>query len=270
MSRSVTVVLPTQGRSSLARSIQSILDQSFSPAEVLVVDDSAKQNVDFQNPGLITVLRTGGSKGPAFARNVGLGAAKSDWVAFLDDDDYWLPNHIQSLLVFCENNNLDAAYSSARISGKIRPKKIYDGKVSPLTAVYENVGWRKTQYYFPTPGLIISREIVAHLPFNESMFEREDLWFAHKMFEYQFLLKQSPEVSVVVNQNSIRSINRTSLESDLKWAERLELVDPAARDNFLMGIAFRNAAIRLDWRGMRFISKKFRSRHWIYRLIAGF
>jgi hypothetical protein len=80
---------------------------------------------------------------------------------------------------------------------------------------------------------MISREIVAHLPFNENLIEREHLWFAHKIIEYQFRLQQSPEVSLVVNQNSIRSINRTDLVTDLAWAERLELVDSVARDNFL-------------------------------------
>ncbi len=269
MSRSVTVVLPTQGRSSLTRSVQSVFEQSFPLAEVLVIDDSLKQDVNFSNGESITVLRTGGNKGPSFARNLGLGMAKSDWIAFLDDDDFWLPNHIESLLDFCQSNNLDAGYSSAKVSGKIRPKKIYDGTVSPLSAVYERANWGKTLYYFPTPGLIISREIVAHLSFNENIFEREDLWFAHKIFEYQFRLRQSKEVSLVVNQNSIRSIKRTSLEADLNWALRLELLDSKARDNFLMGVAFRNAVIRFDWRGMKQISKKYRNRHWIFNLIAG-
>ena len=261
--------MPTQGRSSLARSIQSIFDQSIPLAEVLIIDDSLKQEVNFANVESITVFRTGGNKGPSIARNIGLGKAKSDWIAFLDDDDYWLPDHIKSLLDFCETNGLDAAYSSAKVSRKIRPKKVYDGTISPLIAVYQNINWKKTQYYFPTPGLIISREIAAHLPFNENMFEREDLWFAHKIFEYQFRLRQSPKASLVVNQNSIKAINQTSLEADLKWAERLELVDSSSRDNFLMGIAFRNAVIRFDWRGMRQISKRYRNHHWLYKLIAG-
>ena len=262
-------MLPTQGRPSLARSIQSIFDQSIPIVEVLVIDDSPTQVLKIANTDGIKLLRTGGSKGPSFARNIGLGTANSNWIAFLDDDDYWLPNHIESLLDFCETNKLDAAYSSAKVSGKVRPKKIYDGTISPLTAVYEKVNWNKTQYYFPTPGLIISREIVAHLPFNENMFEREDLWFAHKIFEYQFRIRQSEEASLVVNQNSIRSINRTNLEADLNWALRLELVDSKARDNFLMGVAFRNAVIRFDWHGMREISKKYRKHHWIFNLIAG-
>lgn len=261
-------MLPTQGSPSLARSLQSIFDQSIPIAEVLIIDDSSTQDLVFESTGGIKVLRTGGNKGSSFARNIGLGNANSNWIAFLDDNDYWLPSHIEALLDFCETNKLDAAYSSAKVSGKVRPKKFFDGTINPLTAVYEKVNWNRTQYYFPTSGLIISREIVAHLPFNENMFEREDLWFAHKIFEFQFRLLQSKEVSLIVNQNSIRAINRTSLEADFNWALRLELVDPDARDNFLMGVAFRNAVIRFDGYGMREISKKYRNRHWIFNLIA--
>ena len=101
------------------------------------------------------------------------------------------------------------------------------------------------------------------------MFEREDLWFAHKIFEFQFRLQQPLEVSLVVNQNLNSSINRTNLDADLAWAQRLELVDSVARDYFLMGITFGNAAIRIDWRGMRQISKSYQDRHWIFKLIAG-
>ena len=268
MKRSVTVIVPTQGRPSIFKSIESIVSQSVHISEILIVDDSADQNIQLAFNDSMRILRTGGNKGPSFARNMGMGESSSDWIAFLDDDDYWLNDHIEKLLAFCEMNGLDAAYSSAMVSGKMRPEKIYDGTASPLVVVYENANWSRTRFYFPTPGLIISQEIVAHLPFNENLHEREDLWFAHKIFEYQFKLLQSSEATLVVNQNSIRSINRTSLKADLEWAQRLELVDSLARDNFLMGIAFRNAAIRWDWQGIKFISKQYSNRHWLFRVIA--
>ena len=151
---------------------------------------------------------------------------------------------------FCQSDNLDAAYSLAKVSRRIRHKKVCVGTINPLTALYKEANWGKTPYYFPTPGLLISREVVAHLSFNEHMFEREDLWFAHMIFEYQFRIQQSPEVRLVVNQNLTRSINRTNLDADLAWVQRLELVDSVMRDSFLMGIAFRIAAIRFDWHGV--------------------
>lgn len=270
MGKSVTALVPTIGRKSLCNAIKSIQNQSHDIQRILVVDDSLKQDVDLGKDQSITLIRTGGKTGPAYARNLGLGLVETDWVAFLDDDDYWLPNHVELLLAFCASHNLDAAYSSALISGLKRPQVLYQGNVDPLIAVYERPSWRKTKHYLPTPGLMISKEVVSHLPFNNNLYEREDLWFAHKIFEYQFRLKQSSYATLVVNQNSIRSIGRTSLEADLNWAQRLELVDSSAKDNFLIGTAFRNAVVRRDVEGIKKISKLYSERNWLFRLIAGF
>jgi glycosyltransferase involved in cell wall biosynthesis len=268
MGKSVTALVPTLGRKSLFNAIKSIQDQSHKIQKILVVDDSLNQDVDIGKDETITLIRTGGKTGPAYARNLGLGLIETDWVAFLDDDDYWLPNHVERLLEFCASNNLDAAYSSALISGLKRPKVLYQGNVDPLTAVYDSPSWRKTKHYLPTPGLMISKEVVGHLSFNNNLNEREDLWFAHKIFEYQFRIRQSSEATLIVNQSSIRSIERTSLEADLSWAQRLELVDSSAKVNFLAGTAFRNAVVRRDLRAIRKISKLYPNHNWFFRLIA--
>lgn len=268
METSVTVILPTLGRASLSRSIQSIANQTFLGIEVIVIDDSPEQEVNYLSP--IKIFRTGGGKGPSYARNLGIEHARTNWVAFLDDDDFWLPTHIEDLLNFCSRYQLDAAFSSAVVAGKIRPIKVYNGEIDPLVAIYENASWRKTNYYLPTPGLIVSREILAHLAFNSNMREREDLWFAHKIFEYQFRLQQSSDVTLVVDQNSLRSISRTSLNADLDWSCRLELISSSTKDNFLTGVAFRNAVLRLDFNGLKEIAKLYPQRNWFFWLLSRF
>jgi len=270
MGSTVTVVIPTIGRLSLAKSIQSAINQSHLVEKILVVDDSPAQDTQVISNSIVQVIRTGGSKGPAYSRNAGMGISKSQWIAFLDDDDFWLPIHIKKLLSFCTLNNLDAAYSSAIVNGRVRPSELYDGKVNPMVQIYGSKKWGKTKLYFPTPGLIISRNVVAHLPFNNNMFEREDLWFAHKLYEYQFKIAQSSDATTVINQNSTRSIKRTSVESDFLWAGRLELIDARARDNFLIGVAFRNAFLRRDWLGMRKIARLYPSESFLFRLLSSF
>src|SRR3954465_4917407 len=86
---SVTVVVPTIGRASLDVLLDALAGASGPrPAELVVVDDRpscAPLRVD--RPGLPPVrpARTGGG-GPARARNLGWRAARTPWVAFLDDD----------------------------------------------------------------------------------------------------------------------------------------------------------------------------------------
>ena len=261
------MVLPTIGRESLHRALKSIFDQTIPPSKIFVIDDSEKQNIYFEDDGLIEVKKTGGLQGPSISRNLGMGSSKSDWVAFLDDDDSWMPNHLESILNFCVNNKLDAAYSSAFVNGKIRPNDIYDGSVDPLISVYKKRNWLKTKMYFPTPGLVISRAVVEHLPFNINLKEREDLWFAHKLYEYQFKIAQSKSPTVIVNAQESRSISRTNLIKDIEWSERLELVSKKASDNFLSGIAFRNAFIRKDWDAIYSIARKFTKDNPIYLII---
>ena len=88
MGKSVTALVPTLGRKSLFNAIKSIQDQSHKIQKILVVDDSLNQDVDLGKDETITLIRTGGKTGPAYARNLGLGLIETDWVAFLDDDDY--------------------------------------------------------------------------------------------------------------------------------------------------------------------------------------
>ncbi|EHR49812.1 haloacid dehalogenase superfamily protein, subfamily IA, variant 3 with third motif having DD or ED [Saccharomonospora marina XMU15] len=84
----VTVVIPTMGRDSLAALLRA-LDTATGPppVEVLVVDDrNGGQPLSLPETRLaVRVLRCGG-RGPAAARNTGWRAARTEWVAFLDDD----------------------------------------------------------------------------------------------------------------------------------------------------------------------------------------
>ena len=86
---SITVVVPTIGRPSLDALLDALATgRGARPAELVIVDDRpAGAPLHVERPGLppVRVLRTGGG-GPARARNLGWRAARTPWVAFLDDD----------------------------------------------------------------------------------------------------------------------------------------------------------------------------------------
>lgn len=92
----VSVVIPTHNRPDLLKkALKSVLEQSFSDYEVLVVDDGlalrAEEVIRELNDPRIKYLQHEREKGGAAARNTGIKAASSALVAFLDDDDEWLP-----------------------------------------------------------------------------------------------------------------------------------------------------------------------------------
>jgi glycosyltransferase involved in cell wall biosynthesis len=101
MTLPVTIIIPAFGRQAyLERAIHSIMDQRDLPERVIVVDDGSDSPISLsglRKTGFpVELLRHQENRGAAAARNTGLLAAQSDWVSFLDSDDYWLPDSLTS------------------------------------------------------------------------------------------------------------------------------------------------------------------------------
>ena len=95
----VSVVIPTYNRGAMVpRAIQSVLSQTFEDYELIVVDDHSHDRTprvlaDF-NDKRIKTLRHPRNMGQSKALNTGINAARGKYVAFLDDDDVWLPEKL--------------------------------------------------------------------------------------------------------------------------------------------------------------------------------
>jgi glycosyltransferase involved in cell wall biosynthesis/nucleoside phosphorylase len=100
----ITAVVPVYNREqTVMQAIDSILSQSCPPEEIIVVDDCS-------NDGTGKILEIYGSKitpislsknmGPAHARNEGVKHAKTEWIAFMDSDDYWEKKKLEDQIRF--------------------------------------------------------------------------------------------------------------------------------------------------------------------------
>lgn len=93
----VSVIIPVyNGARHLAEAIQSVLDQSCPPSQVIVVDDGSTDCTpdviaQFQ-PRIHSIRQANG--GSAAARNCGVQHAAAEWLAFLDGDDLWVPDKL--------------------------------------------------------------------------------------------------------------------------------------------------------------------------------
>lgn len=96
-----SVIVPLYNKQAhIAATLASVADQTYAPFEVIVVDDgstddSASMVIAAKLPGLRIVAQA--NAGPALARNRGIAEATGDWIAFLDADDLWLPDHLETL-----------------------------------------------------------------------------------------------------------------------------------------------------------------------------
>lgn len=114
----VSVVIPTRDRPDLlARALQSVLDQTFQDFEILVAND---RGVDvsgvvarFSAKARVIYLAQPAAAGIAAARNGGMRAASGKYIAHLDDDDLYLPDHLETLVTFLEKSGQKAAYTDA-------------------------------------------------------------------------------------------------------------------------------------------------------------
>jgi glycosyltransferase involved in cell wall biosynthesis len=119
----ISVVIPSFDRTDLAlETVQSVLDQSRAVREIIIVANGSDEHAAFWQQRAndqLRVLRTP-PLGKQLARNEGIRAARSTWVATLDDDDLYLPDFITSALPAIEEGRADIISTDHR---KFHPER---------------------------------------------------------------------------------------------------------------------------------------------------
>lgn len=124
----VTVILPTYNRpDTFGSAVKSVLGQTFTSWELLTINDGGpdvRHIVEQFGDRRIRFVSNPVNRGKAVCCNLGLKMAQGRLIAYLDDDDLWYPNHLDTLTrLFLENDNLSVAYSDLYRVGFIRDPK---------------------------------------------------------------------------------------------------------------------------------------------------
>ncbi len=103
----VTVILPTWNRADwLQKSIESVLVQTFRDFELVVVDDFSTDStaeILAAYSGKIRSIFLTKNRGVSVARNAAISTSDSEWIAFLDSDDFWHPEKLQKQIAQTKN-----------------------------------------------------------------------------------------------------------------------------------------------------------------------
>ena len=166
----VSVIMPTYNSgTTLQRSVESILNQTYTNIELLITDDCSKDNtaelirrISEKDSRVRSTLLTS-NFGPGYARNEAIGRAKGRYIAFCDSDDRWFPDKLEKQIAFMNEKRCALSYTSYLVCDEndndvgivIAPEKIdltmlkRDNKIGCLTAVYDTklLGQK---YYMPT------------------------------------------------------------------------------------------------------------------------
>jgi len=141
----VSVIIPTADRTDLInRAVDSVLAQSCPAREIIVVDNGIAPVV--LRADLIEhvmVLRTEARIGPGRSRNAGVAAANAEYVAFLDDDDYWQPEYLaKSIECLNDADVVVGRIMRQSIEGDVRPYKLFPSELeSQRKLFYCNPGF---------------------------------------------------------------------------------------------------------------------------------
>ena len=164
----ISVIVRTKDRPALlAEAIASIRATGY-PAEIVVVNDGGiHPNIDG-----VTLVEHETSRGRSEAANAGVKAAKNAYVAFLDDDDLYYPEHLVTLANAARGSNAAGWYSdavSAFIDGKRRePMRIYARDFDRELLLVDN--------YIPLPALLFHRAGFLDLGGFDSAFDLFEDW----------------------------------------------------------------------------------------------
>ena len=116
----VSIITPCYNAGlSISKTIESVLSQTYSNWEMIIVDDCSKDNSAkivnryVQIDSRIRFLKTEKPSGsPAYPRNIGIGAARGRYIAFLDSDDMWLPNKLKEQLDIIKQEDVAIVFSN--------------------------------------------------------------------------------------------------------------------------------------------------------------
>lgn len=181
----ITVIIPTYARpTNLVRAIKSVINQTYNDIEIIVVDDNglgtAQQKETesllngFIKTNIITYIAHDTNKNGSVARNTGFQASRGEYVAFLDDDDEFLPAKLQCQLEVLESldNSWGGCYCDTNVIDANGKNVIYPCRKSgDLT-----VEMLLEKAFFNTSTLLLRREVIEELHGFDETYQRHQDW----------------------------------------------------------------------------------------------
>lgn len=192
-----SVVVPVYNRAAvLGDAIASVRAQSFQDFEIVVVDDGSDDNpravVETFNDPRIRFIRQNNAGGGA-ARNAGIDHAHGRFIAFLDSDDMFLPEHLERMHRLLENTSDLVGYARVRVNrGGGReflkpPRALREGENMALYLLCD-------RGFTPTSTIVVPRVVAATIRFHEHLRVAEDTDFAIRasLSGYRFAMVEAP------------------------------------------------------------------------------
>lgn len=194
----VSVIIPTFNRGTvIEESINSVLSQTYSDFEILVIDDGSTDNtkeiVEKIGNKKIRFIQLGKNCGACYARNVGIENAKGKYIAFQDSDDIWYPNKLEKQLAFLQRNSADMTFCQlvskvdGSVYGKTCPRRKYRDSVVTFSEVLKN-------FSGSTQTFLVKKHCFETVKFDEKLPRYQD---------WEFLMQITQSYRVIYQAESL-------------------------------------------------------------------
>jgi glycosyltransferase involved in cell wall biosynthesis len=221
-----SVVIPLFNRATtIIPVIESVLQQTYQDFEIIIVDDGSTDNpkpvIDSIGDPRITYIQQengGGSK----ARNTGMQAAKGNFIAFLDSDDFFIKHHLQNAKSVLKNNLNSCIYTQVKVD---RGEGLFFLKPHRGLLPGEHIAdyMMADRGFVQTSTLIIPVALAKNIQYDETISFGQDTDFAIKIFSEGYDLIMLEEPGAIWNDewspNRLSSVSHP--EQRLQWLERI-------------------------------------------------
>lgn len=180
-----SIVIPTYNRANLLhRCLESILAQTYKNWEAIIVDNYSEDNtedvVKSFNDSRIVYIKNHNYGVIAVSRNKAINIAKGDWIAFLDSDDYWCPNKLETILDY--TRDYDLIYH-----GTIKNVKLWNPLLRPVDYFYDVKDYPIQEVLKRGDPISPSCAAVSMMAIGETRFDEGEKLFAVE--DYDFFLQ---------------------------------------------------------------------------------
>ncbi len=223
MREMVSVIITTyKGAKKLQRAILSVLGQTYSNVEIIVVDDNNPGTIEradtekvmatFKKNKNIRYIQHKKNKNGAVARNTGIRAATGKYIAFLDDDDFFLPDRVKICVEAIDNSDYVACYTESILITNGEVKRINNVKNDPSCKdVLLNQNLLGTG-----SNLFVKKTCIEGLNgFDERFLRYQDVEFILRVLMYG-KMKAVDAITVVKDVEDIRFMPRFSRLRDMQ------------------------------------------------------
>jgi glycosyltransferase involved in cell wall biosynthesis len=252
----VSVVIPTRNRPELVRrAVESVLAQTHRNFEVIVVIDgpdpvteSALREVMDQR---LHVLPLPESLGGSDARNAGIAASSGEWVAFLDDDDEWLPERLARQLAHPAARPEQPVFLASQfiersdLGDRILPRRSLECREPFSEFLFCRPSLSAGTGYVQTSTWLVSRPLIDAARFTSKLKRNQDVdWMLRAMAVKDAVLAIVPEPLVIFHETG--KTGRVSKKADwrfqFEWLERnRELFSRKAYSFFVATVCMEDA-----------------------------